>query len=49
MAKYKKKCCQRYLRKSSACKDCPIIAPLPKKERKKTIRKLRRKAGKKKG
>ena len=43
----KKKCCQRYLRKTRACKDCPIVAPLPtKKARRKAVRKLRKKAGK---
>ncbi len=39
----KKKCCKRYLRKKTACKDCPVIAPLAKKARKRLIRKLRKK------
>lgn len=42
MGQYKKKCCKRYLRKKTACKNCPVIAPLAKKARKRAIRKLRK-------
>lgn len=34
----KKKCCKRYERKGKACKNCPTIALLSKKERKKFLR-----------
>ena len=42
MGEYKKSCCKSYLKKKKACKKCPVIGPLPKKARKKAIRKLRR-------
>jgi hypothetical protein len=35
----KKKCCKRYERKGKACKHCPTMAFLSKKERKKFLRK----------
>jgi hypothetical protein len=34
----KKKCCKRYERKGNACKHCPTMALLSKKERKKILR-----------
>ncbi len=42
MKKLKKECCERYLRKSSACSACPLIALIPISKRKKTIKKLRK-------
>lgn len=46
MSEYKKKCCRRYLHKKTACKKCPVIAPLAKKARKRALRKLRKKFAK---
>ena len=34
----KEDCCERFLRKGGACKDCPLLAPLTKKKRKKLIK-----------
>jgi hypothetical protein len=34
----KKKCCKRYERKGKACKSCPTMALLSKKERKKFLK-----------
>lgn len=42
MGKHLKKCCKRYLRKATACKDCPKVSDLNKKERKKMVRRLRK-------
>lgn len=46
MSQYKKKCCQRYVHKKTACKKCPVIGPLAKKMRKRAIRRLRKEFGK---
>lgn len=43
MGKLKKDCCKRFLRKATACSNCPLVAPLPKSQHKKAIRKLRKK------
>ena len=37
----KTKCCKKFLRKKKACKNCPLVKDLPKKKRKKRIKKLR--------
>jgi hypothetical protein len=31
-------CCEKYLRKSKACKDCPVMASLSKKQRRKLLK-----------
>jgi hypothetical protein len=36
-----KTCCQRFLSKKKACKDCPLVLNLPKKKMKKRLKKLR--------
>jgi hypothetical protein len=41
VAKHAKDCCLKYLRKGKACKDCPILSLLGKKERKRRIEELR--------
>lgn len=33
----KDECCEKFLRKDRACKNCPVMAPLGKKERKRLI------------
>lgn len=38
-----KKCCQKFLKKNKACKDCPLLAGLGKKAAKKRIKTLRQK------
>lgn len=40
--KLKKKCCKKYERKAKACKRCPIMAMLSKKERKQTLKKAKK-------
>lgn len=42
MSAHKSKCCLRFQRKPKACKDCPLMAGLNKKQRKKLLRKLRK-------
>lgn len=45
MGKHRKKCCERYLRKATACNDCPKMKDLSKKDRKKLVRRLRKTRG----
>ena len=40
--KLKAKCCHGYKRKRKACKRCPLMAGLGKKERRRLIRKARK-------
>ncbi|MGJ3241794.1 MAG: hypothetical protein ACFE0O_02385 [Opitutales bacterium] len=43
MGKLKKKCCHKYLKKKKkACKNCPLMAGLTKRERKERIKALRK-------
>lgn len=39
--KVKSKCCKKYRRKAKACKSCPLMAVLSKKERRRKIDKVR--------
>lgn len=41
MSKLKSKCCERFKHKPKACKSCPLMIGLSKKQQKKQIRKLR--------
>lgn len=40
--KPKKDCCERYKRKGRACKGCPTVADLGKKERRRLLRKFKK-------
>lgn len=42
MSKRKSECCERYKKKGKACKDCPTMAALGKKKRRKLIRKYKK-------
>jgi hypothetical protein len=41
--KPKSECCEKYRRKSNACKRCPLVAGLDAKRRRKRIKKMRKK------
>ncbi|MDX1997467.1 MAG: hypothetical protein SF066_07080 [Thermoanaerobaculia bacterium] len=42
----KDKCCGKYRKKAKACKGCPLMALLSPKERKRTIRKVKKRLAK---
>ena len=42
MKKPHKDCCERYRKKDTFCKDCPTVAGLGKKKRRKLLAKLKR-------
>lgn len=41
--KLKSSCCKSYKKKGKACKDCPVMARLSKKARRKKLRKFKKK------
>jgi hypothetical protein len=44
--KVKSKCCAQFERKGEACKKCPLMAALSKKQRRRRLKKIRRKLAK---
>ena len=40
--KLKSKCCKKYEKKAKACKDCPVMARLSKKGRRKRLKIVRK-------
>lgn len=42
MSVIKPKCCKRFERKAKACKNCPLMVGLGKKQRKRLLRKLKK-------
>lgn len=41
--KLKSSCCKKFRKKAKACKSCPIIAVMPKKLRRKTLKRIKKK------
>lgn len=40
--KLKKRCCDKYRRKAKACKNCPVMAVLGDRQRRRRLKKIRR-------